>query len=90
MQKSAIMQLLATPGGGGGARRQGSGYGPPMASAFRKSLVNKAVQWARSPEGQRKINDATRRAQQAARDPATRAKLQQLRARVGGTGKRKP
>jgi hypothetical protein len=85
------MQLSATPGGGGGARRQGSGYRPPMASsAFRKSLVNKAVRWARSPEGQRKINDATRRAQQAARDPATRARLQQLRARVGGTGKRKP
>lgn len=46
------------------------------------SMFNKAVRWARSPQGQRAIADAGRRAKQAANDPATRAKVRQLRGRA--------
>jgi hypothetical protein len=57
----------------------GPGYRPGMASS---SIFNKAVRWARSPQGQRVIAEAGRRAQQVANDPATRAKVQQLRGRA--------
>jgi hypothetical protein len=56
-----------------------SGYRPGMASS---SMFNKAVRWARSPQGQRVIADAGRRAKQVANDPATRAKVSQLRGRA--------
>jgi hypothetical protein len=42
------------------------------------SMFDKAMRWARSPQGQRAIA----KAQQAAKDPATRAKVQQLRGRA--------
>jgi len=47
------------------------------------SMFGKAVRWARSPQGQRAIA----RAQQAAKDPATRAKVQQLRGRAEAMAK---
>ena len=57
----------------------GAGYRPDMASS---SMFNKAVRWARSPQGQRAIAEAGRRAKQVANDPATRAKARQLRGRA--------
>ena len=45
-------------------------------------MFDKAVRWARSPQGQRVIAEAGRRAQQVANDPATRAKVRQLRGRA--------
>ena len=42
------------------------------------SMFDKAMKWARSPQGQRAIA----KAQQVAKDPATRAKVQQLRGRA--------
>jgi hypothetical protein len=41
-------------------------------------MFGKAMKWARSPQGQRAIA----KAQQVANDPATRAKVQQLRGRA--------
>jgi len=46
------------------------------------SMFDKAVRWARSPQGKRAIAEAGRRAQQVANDPATRAKVRQLRGRA--------
>jgi hypothetical protein len=54
-------------------------YGPVMAP----SMFDKAVKWARSPQGQRAIA----KAQQVAKDPATRAKVQQLRGRAEAAAK---
>ncbi len=59
------------------------------------SLFGKLAGLARSPQGQRVISQATRKAQQLAKDPATRAKLDQGAARVraevdkrrGGSGR---
>jgi hypothetical protein len=56
-----------------------SGYRPGMAS----SMFDKAARWARSPQGQRAIA----KAQQVAKDPATRAKVQQLRGRAEAVAK---
>jgi hypothetical protein len=42
------------------------------------SMFNKAMRWARTPQGQRAIA----KAQQVAKDPATRAKVQQLKGRA--------
>jgi hypothetical protein len=69
-------------------------------------MFDKAMRWARSPQGQRAIakaqqvakDPATRakvqqlkgRAEQVAKDPATKAKLDQARERVANRGKRTP
>jgi uncharacterized membrane-anchored protein YjiN (DUF445 family) len=54
------------------------------------SLFDKVVRFANSPKGKQVIRQATDRAQQLARDPRTRAKLEDVRRRVqggrGGTG----
>ena len=54
------------------------------------SLFNKVVQFANSPKGKQVIRQATDKAQQMAKDPKTRAKLDDVRRRVqggrGGTG----
>ena len=46
------------------------------------SLMGRVTQWARSPQGQRVIAEAAKKAQQVAKDPATRARVQQMRSRV--------
>jgi hypothetical protein len=51
------------------------------------SLMNKITQFAKSPQGQRVIRQATDKAQQFAKDPKNRAKLDQLRAKLQGGGK---
>src|SRR3954454_14540019 len=51
------------------------------------SLFNKVVQFANSPKGKEAIRQATDKAQQLAKDPKTRAKLDDVRRRVqGGRG----
>jgi hypothetical protein len=50
------------------------------------SLFGKVARWARTPQGQRVISEATRRAQQVAKDPATRAKVQRIRGKIGTSG----
>ena len=51
------------------------------------SLFNKVVQFANSPKGKQVIRQATDKAQQMAKDPKTRAKLDDVRRRVqGGRG----
>jgi hypothetical protein len=42
------------------------------------SLFNKISKFAQTPQGQRVIRQATTRAQAAAKDPATRAKIEKL------------
>ncbi len=48
------------------------------------SLINKITQFAKSPQGQRAIRQATSKAQQLARDPKNRAKIDDLRRRFSG------
>ena len=51
------------------------------------SLFNKVVQFANSPKGKQVIRQATDKAQQLAKDPKTRAKIDDVRRRVqGGRG----
>ena len=51
------------------------------------SLFNKVVQFANSPKGKQVIRQATDKAQQLAKDPKTRAKIDEVRRRVqGGRG----
>ncbi|MGY1754165.1 hypothetical protein [Blastococcus sp. SYSU D01042] len=54
------------------------------------SLFSKVVQLANSPQGKKAIAQATERAQQLAKDPRTRAKIDEARRRLqggrGGTG----
>ena len=52
------------------------------------SLFNKVVQLANSPKGKQAIAQATEKAQQLAKDPKTRAKIDEARRRFqgGGTG----
>ena len=51
------------------------------------SLFNKVVQFANSPKGKQVIRQATDKAQQMAKDPKTRAKIDEVRRRVqGGRG----
>ena len=51
------------------------------------SLFNKVVQFANSPKGKQVIRQATDKAQQVAKDPKTRAKIDDVRRRVqGGRG----
>jgi len=46
------------------------------------SLFGKLAGFARSPQGRKVIDQASRKAQQLAKDPATRAKIDQGTARV--------
>ena len=51
------------------------------------SLFNKVVQFANSPKGKQVIRQATDKAQQMAKDPKTRAKIDEVRRRAqGGRG----
>jgi len=54
------------------------------------SLFNKVVQFANSPKGKQVIRQATDKAQQLAKDPKNRAKIDDVRRRIqggrGGTG----
>ncbi|NEK85286.1 hypothetical protein GCU60_05845 [Blastococcus saxobsidens] len=53
------------------------------------SLFNKVVQLANSPKGKQAIAQATAKAQELAKDPKTRAKIDDVRRRVQrgrGTG----
>jgi hypothetical protein len=51
------------------------------------SLFNKVVQFANSPKGRQVIRQATDKAQQMAKDPKTRARIDDVRRRVqGGRG----
>ena len=58
------------------------------------SMLSKVVQFANSPKGKQMIRQASDRAQAMAKDPKTRAKLDDLRRRAqggrggsGGTGR---
>lgn len=50
-------------------------------------LFDKVVQFANSPKGRQVIRQATDKAQQMARDPKTRAKLDDVRRRIQGGGR---
>ncbi|WP_369135495.1 hypothetical protein [Modestobacter sp. I12A-02662] len=51
------------------------------------SLFNKVVQFANSPKGRQVIRQATDKAQQMAKDPKTRARIDDARRRMqGGRG----
>jgi hypothetical protein len=50
------------------------------------SLITKLSQFANSPRGKQAIRELTERGQQLARDPKTRAKIDELRARFAGGG----
>jgi hypothetical protein len=54
------------------------------------SLFTKVVQFANSPKGKEAVRQATEKAQQFAKDPKTRAKIDDVRRRFqggrGGTG----
>lgn len=49
-------------------------------------LLSKLTDFARSPKGQRAISTASRKAQEMARDPKNRSKIDGLRAKLGGRG----
>lgn len=51
------------------------------------ALFNKIAQAARSPKGQQVLRQASAKAQRMAKDPATRAKIDGVRAKVA---KRRP
>ncbi len=46
------------------------------------ALFNKIAQVARSPKGQQMLRQASAKAQQLAKDPATRARIEGVRAKV--------
>lgn len=48
------------------------------------SLITKIMQFATSPQGQRAIRQATDKAQQFAKDPKNRAKIDDVRRRLQG------
>ena len=51
------------------------------------SMFSKVAQFANSPKGKEAIRQATDRAQQLAKDPKTRAKIDDVRRRIqGGRG----
>ena len=54
------------------------------------SLFSKVAEFANSPKGKQAIQQATEKAQQLAKDPTTRAKIDGVRRRIqggrGGTG----
>lgn len=49
-------------------------------------ILDKLTRFARSPKGQRAISTASRKAQEFARDPKNRSKIEGLRSRLGGRG----
>lgn len=51
------------------------------------SLFSKVAQFANSPKGQQVIRQATDKAQQLAKDPKNRAKIDDVRRRFSGGGK---
>ncbi len=51
------------------------------------SLFNKVVQFANSPKGKQAIRQATEKAQQMAKDPKTKAKIEDVRRRFQGGGR---
>ncbi len=51
------------------------------------SLFNKVVQFANSPKGKQAIRQATERAQQFAKDPKNRARIDDVRRRFQGGGR---
>jgi hypothetical protein len=48
------------------------------------SMIDKLTQFAKSPQGRQAIQQLTEKGQQLARDPKTRAKLDELRRRFQG------
>jgi hypothetical protein len=50
------------------------------------SLFSKVAQFANSPQGKQAIRSATEKAQALARDPKTRAKIDDVRRRLQGGG----
>ncbi|MCZ2829631.1 hypothetical protein O2W14_12375 [Modestobacter sp. VKM Ac-2986] len=51
------------------------------------SLLNKVIQFANSPKGQQVVRQATSKAQEFAKDPKNRAKIEDVRRRLqGGRG----
>lgn len=50
------------------------------------SLFSKVTKFARSPKGQRMIQQGTEKAQSLSKDPKTRAKIEQARRRFGRGG----
>jgi hypothetical protein len=49
-------------------------------------LIDKIMKFAKSPQGQRAIRQATDKAQQFAKDPKNRAKIDDVRRRLQGGG----
>jgi hypothetical protein len=50
------------------------------------SLMNKLAQFANSPKGKQAIRELSERGQQLAKDPRTRAKIDDVRRRLQGGG----
>jgi hypothetical protein len=50
------------------------------------SLINRLTQFANSPKGKQAIRELTERGQQLAKDPRTRAKIDDVRRRLQGGG----
>jgi len=57
---------------------------------MKSSMFAKISQFASSPQGQRMIREATGKAQQFAKDPKNRAKIEDLRRRFTGGGSSRP
>jgi hypothetical protein len=51
------------------------------------SLFSKVAQFANSPKGKQAIRQATDKAQELAKDPKTRAKIEGVRRKIQGGGK---
>ena len=49
-------------------------------------LIDKIMKFAKSPQGQKAIRQATDKAQQFAKDPKNRAKIDDVRRRLQGGG----
>jgi hypothetical protein len=56
----------------------------------KSSLFTKLSQFASSPQGQKMIREATGKAQQFAKDPKNRARIEDLRRRFTGGGSAHP
>ena len=50
------------------------------------SLINRLTQFANSPRGKQTIRELTERGQALARDPKTRARIEDVRRRLQGGG----
>jgi hypothetical protein len=53
---------------------------------MKASMFDKITQFAKSPKGQQMIREATGKAQQFARDPKNKARIDDLRRRFSGGG----